>query len=80
MQSQKAVTHSLPSLYSISIESQPVATAFSRKSISMPLLPPGHITREQRGHPLMGAWTKALRNQKKKTINDYVAERQFYGE
>jgi len=47
-------------LYSISIESQPVATAFSRKSISMPLLPPGHITREQRGHPLIGAWTKAF--------------------
>src|SRR5213083_1462895 len=46
------------------MESQPVATAFSRKSISIPLLSAGHITPEQR-------WTQ--------TINDNVAERQFYG-
>src|SRR5206468_1092153 len=46
------------------MESQPVATAFSRKSISIPFLSAGHITPEQR-------WTQ--------TINDNVAERQFYG-
>ncbi|PYS20351.1 MAG: hypothetical protein DMG11_29730, partial [Acidobacteria bacterium] len=31
-----------------------------KTTLRLPLLPPGHITREQRGHPLIGAWTKAF--------------------
>ena len=35
-------------------------TGVGKTALRLPLLPPGHITREQRGHPLIGAWTKAF--------------------